>query len=66
MFRLSEQIRCNPGWIAGFVSDNRDFAGSREHVDVNDSIDVALRRLNILIAGADNLVNLWNGLGSVG
>ena len=66
MFCLSEQIRCNPGWIAGFISNDRHFAWSRDHVDIDYSIDVALRRLNIWVARPDNLVDLWDGLGSIG
>ena len=66
MFRLRQQIGCNPVGIAGFVSQYQDFRRPGNHVDADLAEHLALRSRDIRIPGSDDLGNGRNAFGAVG
>src|SRR6516165_961226 len=65
VFSLCQQVRCNPGWIARFIRYDRDFTRSGHHIDIDNAVNLAFCRLNILVAGTNDLLNSWNSRCSI-
>ena len=58
--RACTKLRVRP-----VFGDDGHFAWSRHHVDVDGAVNLPFRRLNVLIAGADDLLNTRNRRSSI-
>ena len=66
VFRLAQEVRRHMAGIGGGVGNHQNFTGACDHVDGDSSEDLLLGFGNVCIAGAHDLVHLWDGLGAVG
>ena len=66
VFRLGEHVGCGKRRIRRAVRHNHDFRRSRDHVDRHRAVDHLLRRRNVGVARADDLIHLFQRLCSVG
>ena len=65
MFRLGEQVRRHVARVALRVGHTEDFGGTGDHVDGHDTEHLLLGLRDERVAGADDLVDLRDGLGAV-
>ena len=66
MFRLGHQIRCQIGRLRRSIGQNQYFTRTCDHIDIYHTEQEPLRSRDVDIAGADDLVDLFNRLGAVG
>ena len=65
MLSLTHKVGGKELGVGGFVGYNKDFAGTCDHVDINGAEQQLFSSSHKDISGADDFVNLGNGLGAV-
>ena len=66
MFRLAEQIRCDPGRVIIPIGDHEDFGGAGDHINADFAKDPPLGCRDECIAGPGDLVDRGDRLGPIG
>ena len=66
MLGLREQVHRHPFRVAAAIGDDQHFGRAGDHVDAHGAEHAALGSRHVGIAGADDLVDLGNGLRAIG